>query len=179
MKFRCPDISFMEQLIIKRGAVLQESMTQSDVYYSHPCLDFGRTDEALRIRNTTFSDNQEKFYLTYKGAKLSDNAGKSRCEYELPISQPEDMHEILSHMGFGRVDVVKKERRTYLLEGVEICLDKVTGLGEFVELEVGSDMDNYRVNIETIRTLSRELNLSEEITKSYLELLMEKKGMLH
>ena len=59
--------------------------THSDEYFQHPCRDFQKTDEALRVRTTSLAKDKNKFhYLTYKGVKLFE-VGKTRQEIEYSI----------------------------------------------------------------------------------------------
>ena len=55
---------------------------------------------------------------------------------------------------------------------VEVALDVVTGLGEFVELELVTDEDDLAAAGQAINDLAAELALSEPERRSYLELLM-------
>jgi adenylate cyclase class 2 len=74
------------------------------------------------------------------------------------------------------LDVVK-ERRFYHYKGAEICLDRIEGLGDFVELELQADSpaDIARKRDELI-ALMQELGVEGELIRaSYLEMLLAKK----
>lgn len=137
-----------------------ESVVQDDLYLSHPCKDFSKTDEALRIRHT-----EGKWYLTYKGPKL-DNLSKTREEMEMRTSPR--VRQILSKLGFREVARVIKRRTVYRKGDTLLCLDEVEGLGNFIELESVSHSLNA---LPRLLSILSDLGLKGE-TRSYLELLL-------
>jgi len=140
---------------------------QKDTYFAHPCRDFARTDEALRIREA-----KGKLTLTYKGPKL-DLKTKSRVELETPV-EPE-MFQILKNSGFKKFMCVSKVRRNYLTGKTTISIDNVAGLGTFMEIEQKGK--NLLKAKQKVLSLFQELGYSkaDSITKSYLELLLERR----
>lgn len=155
------------------GAVFEKSVEQVDTYYNAPDRDFGKTDEALRLRR-----QGNNVYLTYKGKKL-DPLSKTRQEIEAQVCDRQKMEDILLALGFRKTLAVSKKRDIYHLEGAEVCVDRVEGLGDFVELETivsdTSEMDRKRD--ELIR-LMRSLGVKGElIRESYLEMLLDKKAV--
>jgi adenylate cyclase class 2 len=96
-----------------------------------------------------------------------------REEIELEVEDLVRMSAILEKVGFNPYLRVAKHRIVYSYQGIEFCLDRVEGLGEFVELEYeGDDLSEGR---ERIMSLKRELGLEGNERRSYLELLLEKK----
>jgi adenylate cyclase class 2 len=130
--------------------------------------DFRKTDEALRIRRV---DN--KFFLTYKGPKLSK---KTKMREELEVPAEEGIEGILLKLGFRRSLTLVKTRRHYRLRSIEVCVDEVDGLGCFIEAETANPEDE-----EKILSLLRKLGVPEDslTTKSYMELLEEKSNALY
>ncbi|WP_297063927.1 class IV adenylate cyclase [Thermococcus sp.] len=145
-----------------------------DTYYQHPCRDFSKTDEALRIRVRRFNGHFEAF-LTYKGPKI-DPRSKTREEIEVPIEDPDAHARILESLGFREVLTVEKVREKYYVErGITLTLDEVEGLGKFVEIEAITD-DKSKVPelVERLREILLELGVTRFERRSYLELLLEK-----
>jgi adenylate cyclase class 2 len=103
---------------------------QTDLYLSHPCRDFAKTDEALRLR-----EEGGRVALFYKGPKL-DPRSKTREELSVAVPDPAAMRMILERLGFRPVAEVRKTRRNFGLGPVEVSLDRVAGLSGYVELEV-------------------------------------------
>jgi len=161
VKARIPDSEHLTKVLSfvsswQRG----ESVVQEDVYLSHPCRDFSKTDEALRVRRVG-----GKWYLTYKGPKL-DTASKTREEVEIRTSPR--IREILSKLGFSEVARVVKRRTAYRQGDTLLCLDEVDGLGNFVELE---SVSHSLSALPGLLDILSELGLKGE-TRSYLELLL-------
>lgn len=147
---------------------INEEINQ-DQYFNHPNRDFGITDEALRIRKTAKSQ-----YITYKGPKFDDKS-KSRKEINVEYLGTA-LDEILQELDFTKSGIVRKNRETWRLDEITITLDKVQGLGEYVELEVvGTNKNNLQFYLNKLYTMGEKLGLdpSKQITKSYLELLRE------
>ncbi|MBD3190944.1 MAG: class IV adenylate cyclase [Candidatus Heimdallarchaeota archaeon] len=174
VKAKIKNLEEIEYKLIERGAKLVEIVNQCDHYFNHPTRDFGKTDEALRIR-----EDGERVYLTYKGAKM-DLKSKTRKEFSVELIQYEQIYQILKSLGFTLVLRVEKERKIYQLDNLTFCLDAVIGLGSFLEVEqvvVKKDVDIKKVRNKLIQNLiSLGISLEKTTRKSYLELLLEKKN---
>lgn len=153
------------------GATFEKTVEQNDTYYNAPHRDFGETDEALRLR-----EQSGRVYMTYKGKKL-DAKSKTRKEVEVEVSDLDKMEDILQSLGFRKTLNVKKKRNIYHLKGVEVCVDSVEGLGDFVELEaMAEDMVAVPAKRDMLIDLMRELGVTGElIRESYLEMLLKKR----
>lgn len=148
------------------GAEKLRKRHDRDRYFNHPSRDFARTDEAVRIRTVDGAA-----CLTYKGPKISQRS-KARIEEEVGVEDEAVMNRILTSLGFVEVFTVEKERELWSFEKIEICLDEVSGLGNFAELEV---ITNDREQAEDrLFALAAKLGLEHFETRSYLELLLEK-----
>ncbi|RLF78750.1 class IV adenylate cyclase [Palaeococcus sp. (in: euryarchaeotes)] len=144
-----------------------------DTYYQHPCRDFSKTDEALRIRIKRFDGHFEAF-LTYKGAKL-DESSKTRREIEVPIAEPDKYEEILRVLGFREVITVRKIREKYFVKkGIIITLDDVEDLGKFVEIEELVEEGDIKEIASELREILRDVGVKRFERRSYLELLLAK-----
>lgn len=84
--------------------------------------------------------------------------------------------ELLEALGFRRVREVTKRRRlaTVAWEGdaVEVALDRVVGLGDFVELELRSDAAGVTAAAARVQSLAGALGCGRPESRSYLELLL-------
>ncbi|HPV43369.1 MAG TPA: class IV adenylate cyclase [Spirochaetota bacterium] len=162
IKAYCDDhYSVIEKAVIL-GARHGCTMREKDLYLNHPSRDFRKTDEALRLRQIG-----KDVILTYKGPKLGTGT-KTRREVEVSAGDFEKTLEILKLLGFIPSGTVEKERDIYRLGDIEICIDRVEGVGNFVELELkGTDREHVE---KELFSLAGELGLSRFETKSYLEL---------
>ena len=83
---------------------------------------------------------------------------------------------LLEALGFRRVREVVKRRRlaTVAWEGavIEVALDHVAGLGDFVELELQAESAGIAVAAARIESLARELGCTNPERRSYLEMLL-------
>ncbi len=167
VKAKIEDAKEIEDELLGRGARDFGFALQKDVYYSHPSRDFAKTDEALRIRVVN-----DLVVITYKGPKL-DTTTKTREEIEVSVASAESAGKILERLGFRPVIAVEKKRHTFGLKGIEVCVDRVRDLGDFVEFEL--DDENMEGGKRRIAELMKELGIKGSERRSYLELLLEKK----
>jgi adenylate cyclase class 2 len=173
-KFRVADVPSLRRQLAALGASEGATDLQVDSYFAHPTRDFGFSDEALRLRRVGLHN-----YLTYKGPKL-DAVTKTRREIEIAMADGErvahDAAKLLEALSFKRVADVCKCRLHYTLvwqnREVEVSLDHIEGLGDFVELEVMATRHNVDEAREAIAGLAERLNLSNSERRSYLELLL-------
>lgn len=176
-KFPVAEREVLERRLCELGIRLGDPVVQEDQYVNHPARDFGETDEAFRIRSVG-----EQNFLTYKGPKL-DQTTKTRSEIEVGVAHgPEAaarLGEMFKQLGFRPVLAVRKERRKAQVawrgRTIELVLDEVSDLGTFVELEVMAEKDDMQAAKEAIASLAKELGLTANERRSYLELLLEAK----
>jgi len=178
-KYPLTDPTAILARITALGAVAQQTVTQVDTYYAHPARDFAATDEALRIRRVGDAEISSNF-ITYKGPKL-DATTKTRREIELPLATGEQSatqwDELLEVLSFRRVAEVTKVRQIFHLqrEGqtIELAVDDVKGVGDFVELEiVVADETTIAAAQQKIASLASDLHLTGPERRGYLEMLL-------
>ena len=178
--------STIEPRLVALSARFREAIDQVDRYFSHPCRDFSKTDEALRLRTVG-----GHVAITWKGPRI-DTATKTRREIELdllPLPSTtsgaggsgavtiQQWTELLESLGFRRVLEVAKRRRpvrvTWQGTEVEVALDSVAGLGEFVELEILAQQGEVPLARACLESLAHELGCHTPERRSYLELLLQ------
>jgi len=168
-KYWSPGNSEVIAALVRLGARKLSDLTMEDVYFAHPSREFGKTDEAIRLRKK--EDGAE---LTYKGPRMKASSMKAREEITLKIDDPLAAQRILERLGFKESYAVSKKRTTYQLDKLRVEVDIVDGLGEFVELEVLTESPETTATL--LQMARAELGLSKLEPKTYLELLIEKKG---
>jgi adenylate cyclase class 2 len=166
------DLDALRNRLKQEGAALERTVEQADIYYNAPDRDFGLTDEALRLRN-----EGGQVFLTYKGKKL-DAKSKTRKEVEVEVADFNKMEDILLSLGFKITLRVRKVREIYHLDGAVVCLDRVDGLGDFVELEtLAADESEIEKRRDWLIVVMRRLGVQGDfIRESYLEMLLAKKN---
>ena len=183
-KYRVADRDVLEARLVGLAARFRDPVEQVDRYFAHPCRDFAKTDEALRLRRVG-----DDVAVTWKGPRI-DSAVKTRRELELGLAEVPPVPggprgglatlarwtELLEAVGFRRVMEVAKRRRTARVpwrgSEVEAALDTVAGLGEFVELELQASPGEWPQASACIESLARELGCGEPERRSYLELVL-------
>jgi adenylate cyclase, class 2 len=189
-KYPLADVAAVEAALARLGATWHGTAEQVDRYFNHPCRDFAVTDEALRLRRTDAA-----LAITWKGPRL-DATAKTRREIELPLAEAavpaaalaeggvaatlDRWTELLEALGFRQVRQVAKQRRlaTVAWHGaaIDVALDRVTGLGTFVELELQADAAGIADAATRIESLARELGCTAAERRSYLEMLIQHRG---
>jgi adenylate cyclase, class 2 len=186
LKFPVTELPALEQRLGACGAQWHDPIDQVDRYFNHPCRDFASTDEALRLRL-----NGDAVVITWKGPRI-DAGTKTRREIELPLSvllpKGGDVAapaastiahwtELLEALGFRPVATVAKRRRPARMQwqgmAVDVVLDSVAGLGEFLELELQASEAELPQARACLESLARELGCGVSERRSYLELLLE------
>jgi adenylate cyclase, class 2 len=177
-KYSRADFALLEQRLEEWGAEKGEEQDEADHYFNAPDRDFAQTDEAFRLRRIGQSN-----FLTYKGPKAKAGV-KKRVELEIRLPKgrtaSEEFIQLLGHLGYRPVAVVRKHRRQYLLTrddcDVIICLDEVTGLGRFAEVEVVAPPEREQVAESVVLSTAAALGLTTVENRSYLEMILAIQG---
>ncbi|CAN5353074.1 hypothetical protein BH10ACI1_BH10ACI1_30880 [soil metagenome] len=116
------------------------------------------TNAILRIRKT-----QAKTILTYKKSTHNEFNIKQRIEYETEVSNAAELEKIIDSLGFVKVLVYEKWRKTWHFRAVEIVLDELP-FGQFMEIEGAImaiaeaemilDIEDFEVEYETYPSLT-------------------------
>ena len=181
LKFAVSGRAALERRLVEMGGRLAEPQEQVDRYFAHPCRDFAQTDEALRLRRVG-----DSVAITWKGPRI-DAATKTRREIELelaPLPAALDAGptlsswtELLEALGFRRVMEVAKRRQPLRLvwqgAAVDVALDTVAGLGEFLELEIMAAEGEVPAARARLESLAQEIGLGPTERRSYLELILQ------
>lgn len=177
VKAPVPDPLGLVRAIRRQGGRSHGVLRQSDRYFNHPQRDFARTDEALRIRTTRARTSRgwgtPETVITYKGPKL-DRLSKTRREIEFAVGPA--IGEILRRLRFREVATVHKVRQRFLLGSFEVLVDRVRGVGNYVEVEWHGRAVSVAQARDSILALLRRFGIEGNERRSYLELLLERRG---
>jgi pantoate--beta-alanine ligase len=174
VKYRCWDHAALQKQLERLGAVAGESLHEEDHYFNAPDRDFAQTDEAIRLRRIG-----PKNFVTYKGPK-ADFLSKTRREIEVPLAPgaeaADKFTQLLGQLGYRPVAIVKKNRRIFRLEqanqALEVCLDHVDQVGDFVELEIQATEEQMEQARAVLLATAAKLGLAQSLRRSYLEMLL-------
>jgi adenylate cyclase class 2 len=178
MKFPVADFGSVERRLAEWHAVADPPRTDVDQYFNAPDRDFAKTDEAFRLRRIGAAN-----LITYKGPKR-DAQTKTRTEIEVPLADgdkaAEDFTRLAVCLGYRPVAKVQKQRRVYHIERggfpLEFCLDEVTGLGRFVEVEILASENALEKARAVLMQTAAEMGLGASERRSYLELLLARRS---
>ena len=165
-KLKVESLEDVKRRLVELGAEFTNEKLQRDFYFDDTNRTLTKTDQCLRLRREAVG-NSSKFFLTYKSAKEKDQF-KKRQEIDIEIEDFDSMEKMLTSLGYNRVLVVEKKRKTWRYRDCVVALDELPLLGEFVEIEGPDD--------EKISDVQNELALAnlQHIVKSYADLVSEK-----
>ena len=180
LKFPLARVAAVEASLDRLAARFGPPLDQADRYFAHPGRDFALTDEALRLRRAG-----ESLAITWKGPRLGQGA-KTRREIELPLAALtaeegavptlEAWTTLLEALGFRRVFDVEKRRRPARVSWrggeIDVAIDQVTGLGDFLELEILAGEEAIPAAVGLLESLAAEIGCGPPERRSYLELLL-------
>lgn len=177
MKFPATDFDAVSRKLIEWQARAEPAIDEADHYFNAPDRDFGRTDEAFRLRRIGARN-----LITYKGPKQAGPA-KTRTEIELPLADgaqvADDFCRLVQRLGYRPTAVVRKRRtiRHFQRDGfdLQVCLDEVVEVGRFVELEIVAPPERRGDAERLLQALAAELGLGNSERRSYLEMLLERR----
>ena len=93
------------------------------------------------------------------------------------MGSAEICQEILKQIGFQPVLPVEKQRQYFQNDAMAACVDSVTGLGDYLELEILVEREEERPEaLKQLEAMLKKLGYSmEETTRvSYLGMMMQK-----
>ena len=129
---------------------------------------FACTHGRLKLRAFADGTGELIFY------QRADDKGPKESFYGIsPTDSPDTLREALT-LAYGAIGRVKKQRVVFMAGRTRIHLDRVEGLGEFLELEVVlRDGESASDGMEEARTLMEGLGVSAKqlLSGAYLDLL--------
>jgi predicted adenylyl cyclase CyaB len=178
IKIEIENFAEIKEKVAKKGKLIK-SIKQIDEYYIPSHRNFFAQKphpvEWLRIRT-----NPDKVVFEYDKSINKDAEGRQEYaeEYETEISNPEEFRKILNFLDFQKVVIVDKQREYWDCGDIEVALDKVKGLGNFIEAEAKGDFKNTadarKKCVEFLENLGINNVTEKEINKGYPVLYLEK-----
>jgi adenylate cyclase, class 2 len=164
---------------LKKKAKFVSSSSEIDKYFNPTHRSFLKKvhpTEYLRVRfsGSNGSITYKNVYLNKKGERTHSN------EHESEVSDPSSVVQILKDLDFDNFLTVEKDREEYIYNNIfEVDLDKVKGLGYFIEVESVANEGGVAAAIKRVRDFAQKLGLNpnKPDMKGYVIALMEKKGL--
>ncbi len=161
---------------LNENAVFSYEKDQHDIYYNAPHRNFltnpNRIDERLRIR--IMEDNNAE--ITYKDCSPWEYFN----ELETTIWSYQTMKEIFSVLNFKEIAEVKKKRKAWMYKNIEVSVDQVESLWDFIEVEYKWTWKDIQSIRESLHKILEEIEAKvwKESKEWYPHLLMKKNGVL-
>ncbi|HDZ8925734.1 class IV adenylate cyclase [Aeromonas dhakensis] len=162
-------IESIDLLLPKALAIADQGpveIEQDDTFFR---CDAGR----LKLRTLSPSAGELIFY------RRADQQGPKESFYQLtPTHEPDRLRETIS-LAWGQIGRVQKKRTLLLVGRTRIHLDRVQGLGHFLELEVVLEEDEpLEAGMQEANDLMAQLGVepSRLIEGAYLDLLLRQQA---
>ncbi|CAK8678064.1 unnamed protein product [Clavelina lepadiformis] len=143
-------------------------LQQRDVFYNCP-------NGRLKLRFLSQQDGSHQGLLVFY--QRPDKTGPKVSDYVVtPVSEPEAMDRILT-ASLGSKGVVCKQRCLFMVGQTRIHIDKVQGLGNYLELEVQIEAHQSPEDGAVVaHALMKELEIAESdlVTGAYMDMLLAK-----
>jgi adenylate cyclase class 2 len=130
VKYRVHDTAALLTALDLRGVRLGPPIHQDDQAYAPDGWTYG--DSKIGVPFARLRTVHGRHFFTLK--RPAENA-LSCDEHETEITNRDHMHAAIIVMGFSPTVRITKTRRTGHLHNTHICVDQVTHLGTFMELE--------------------------------------------
>lgn len=174
IKVKVSDFNEIKKILKSKRANFVKKVHQVDEFYVPIHRDFFAKKEPtewLRIRK-----NGDKSRFEYDRSKDIGTPKEVVHEYEIEISNAKTLRQILVFLDFKSRYTIDKVREYRRLGDYEFCLDKVKGLGNFLEVEL--------VNNRSGKTFSDLYKFIDKLDikyqkypfRSYVSALRDKKG---
>lgn len=175
VKLPVADLAGIRTELLKNGFKENAFIEERDTYFDNQHGDIRANGEALRVRETTdHLTGKKRAQINFKGKKL-DTRTMTREELETGVEDGEICRNILQAIGYAPAAPEVVKDRTMLQKGnVTACLDKVHGLGEFLELEILADSEEQKdIALGRIENILNNLGyqISDTVRTSYLSML--------
>lgn len=160
-------------LLREKGVILSKPLQQRDQVFGLPGAVPKKHFPWLRLR----TQDDTTYIFTFKRSVTSS---LDSIEHETEVSNPEELLAIIKEIGFIPFSDITKIRRKGKVGKIELCFDKINGLGTFIEAEklCPHDEDAAQVMQELWMVLeSFGVSHADEELTAY-DILCQQKGLL-
>lgn len=175
IKAKLPDKQGLLQRLQDAGVRVSEPVIHRDRVFGPSGVDGADGDNSapwLRLRTETSGGVTRNIFTL----KKSVTSQMDSIEHETVVENDDELLKIIGHIGFEPFSDLTKTRQTAKYGNIELCIDTVDGLGDFVEAEklTAEDVDYHTVAEELWAALERfGISRNEYVTEGY-DVLMNK-----
>ena len=166
IKARIENVATLKPLVAELASEGPLEIAQDDTFFT--CAN-GR----LKLRAFSNDSGELIFYR-----RVNQTGPKESFYLRSPTSSPETLRESLS-LAYGQIGRIRKYRTLFLVGRTRVHLDRVEGLGHFLELEVVLvDDEPPSVGVREAGELMDRLGIQPEqlIEGAYLDLMLAQSG---
>jgi predicted adenylyl cyclase CyaB len=163
IKARITSVDALEPIAASLAIQGPIEIAQDDIFF---CCKAGR----LKLRRFSATEGELIFYQ-----RTNERGPKESFYLRVPTANPEVLSEALS-LAYGQLGRVVKRRTLYLVGRTRVHLDRVDGLGHFLELEVVlEEGEPSESGAREARALISRLGIepSDLIETAYVDLLAQ------
>lgn len=167
-KFRVADVEALLLALKARGVELGPPVVQDDQAYALAGWRYGQSKLGVPFARLRTEAGRHVFTVKVPG----DNE-LSCVEHETAVADRDEMHKAVVAMGFTPTVRIVKTRRHGRWGDASLCLDEVSGLGVFLELEALERLEapglvGQAALVDRVAELGVELERVEETYDSLL-----------
>lgn len=148
---------------------MSDPVTQRDQVFGVSGVDGGSGNHEPWLRIRTETKNEHTKYLFTLKKSVTNQLDS--IEHETEVADAVELEQIILHSGFEPYSDLTKMRRKVKVGDIEICIDQVDMLGDFIEAEKLTDDDDadYEAIIAELWALLESYGVSrdDEVTDGY------------
>jgi len=178
IKARVADKSALIEVLKAQNITLSDSVIQRDQVFGIEGVSGGdgQSQPWLRIRTETKDDTTKQIFTL----KKSVTSQLDSIEHETEIADEKELAKIIEHIGFAPYSDSTKTRAKARIGEIEICIDTVEGLGDFIEVEklTDEDADIDEVTNELWNVLDQfGVTHDQQVTDGYDVMIRKSQGL--
>ncbi len=169
VKAKVRDVKALMEKLIRLGCAFSPEISQIDRIFIPigSSIPVPKGVNVLRLRR-----ENGKILLTLKQV---NNNQLDKIEHEFYVSDEEKAKDAILLLGFQESVSVEKKRKKCKLKDYEICIDTVTNLGQFIEIEKITDEETDIVQSELFSFLeSLGVDKTDQVFMGYDILISQK-----
>lgn len=176
IKARVADKTKLLGVLQSKNVVLSDAVTQHDLVWGVEGAQGGDKAPWLRIRTETKNGATRRLFTLKKSVTNQMDS----IEHETEVADETELAHIIQHLGFVPYSDSTKTRQTAHMADIEVCIDTVEGLGDFIEVEklTGEDADYDTVAEELWKVLEEfGIQRADHVTDGYDVLMRKSQGL--
>jgi len=176
IKARVADKAGLLGILQAQSIAVSEPVTQRDQVFGLPTALNGDSSPWLRIRTETKNGATKQIFTLKKSVTNQMDS----IEHETEVANEAELAKIIEHIGFTPYSDSTKTRQKAQLGEIEICVDTVHGLGDFIEAEKLTTEDaDYDSVAEELWTVLEGVGVTRDdhVTDGYDVLARRQQGL--